>query len=80
MLLKANDNYKYKNVHTGEMFESVAIPTGVEKIYQLVEDVKETTENIANENNSLSDRLSALEGIVDEIIKILSITEIGDNK
>lgn len=44
MLLKANGNYKYKNVHTGEMFERVVIPTGFEKIYQLVEYV---TENIA---------------------------------
>lgn len=80
MLLKANDNHKYKNIHTGELFDSVAVPTGFEKIYQLVEVVEETTDNITEENKSISDRLSALEGIVDEIIKILSITEIGDNK
>lgn len=80
MVLKAKDNHKYKNVHTGEEFDSVAVPTGFEGIYQLVEVVKETTDNITKENKSISDRLTAIEDIVDKIIKILPISKSGDSK
>lgn len=61
MLLKSNDNHKYKNIHTGEMFDSVAIPTGFEKIYQLVEDVNEAEENTTTENNKILERLENVE-------------------
>lgn len=61
MLLKSNDNHKYKNIHTGELFDSVAVPTGFEKIYQLVEDVDEAEENVTTENNEILERLENVE-------------------
>ncbi len=61
MLLKANDNHKYKNIHTGELFDSVAVPTGFEKIYQLVEEVNEAAENTTTENDEILERLENVE-------------------
>lgn len=61
MLLKATEKHKYRNIQTGELFDSIAVPTGFEKIYQLVEDTEEITEDTTTENDEILERLENVE-------------------
>lgn len=72
MILRADEGCVWKNKHTGEIYDVIAIPTGWEDVFEQVEIDLDTSENTTIKNTENNEILERLENVEKQSTKMQS--------